>query len=736
MRFKSSSTQSVTKTLSALRSSGSHEGAKTRRGRWEREWWIVNGEWVGKRASATIYYPLSTIHNPPLSGLIFAVWLLVAAASVSFAAPVTLEFSGLHRFREGELRVSLADQIEEIEQSGLTDASADDAAFFLGLFYRRNGYSQADVTWVIAGRDRLRLAVSEGPSTTLGAVKFLGNNHISDSTLRDYLLGPTHERFPAGKRELPFVEADIRTGVERIAGFYRSEGFLDSVVESPVIVYSAGDTRASVTVTIKEGMRYWFGKLRFEGDLVFYPQTELLKTLEPFSKKPYTRQQVTNMERAVVYFYRTRGYFDVKAEVHSDPAEAQDGVVPVVFTVQSGDVYRFDGVKVTGLDRLNPTFLPKRFGSLKGKFYNPEKIDTIFQDMMHTGLFKSLHITSKPLPTHEIELDMEVEEAKAKEVGFSLGYGTFEGGFVGLHLGDRDVFGTGRPLMASVEVSQRFLKGEISYSDPWFFDSAYSFREKLYALSEDWDGYSKFVTGLRTELSRKLSKHFEATAFVLTRDVQITNNGIDPEELGPTNYLVNSLGAAFTLDFRDTRERSVNPGRGMVMNATFDYAADVLGSTLDFVRGTYRFSYYLPIKKTLLAFGVRAGALCPLAGHEQIPIDERFFNGGSLSVRSFAERRLGPTDSHGFPIGGETFTTLNAEYVFPIYGDLDGAVFLDAGSVGQDVADGPGMMRYGIGAGLRYRLPIGPLRLDYGLNPSPRANEAPGALHLSFGFAF
>src|SRR5205823_344593 len=115
---------------------------------------------------------------------------------------------------------------------------------------------------------------------------------------------------------------------------------------------------------------------------------------------------------------------------------------------------------------------------------------------------------------------------------------------------------------------------------------------------------------------------------------------------------------------------------------------------------------------------------------------ERFFNGGSRSVRSFAERELGPKDISGYPIGGETFTTLNIEYIFPLVGDLNMAIFADAGSVGRHVDDGAGRLRYGIGGGLRYKLPVGPLRLDYGVNPSPAEGEAMGAFHFSFGFAF
>jgi outer membrane protein insertion porin family len=120
-----------------------------------------------------------------------------------------------------------------------------------------------------------------------------------------------------------------------------------------------------------------------------------------------------------------------------------------------------------------------------------------------------------------------------------------------------------------------------------------------------------------------------------------------------------------------------------------------------------------------------------------LPIDERFFNGGATSVRSFGERDLGPHDPKGNPIGGEFYTIFNVEYTFPIYGELQGALFFDAGDL-LPTSEEPGVddMRYALGGGLRYKLPIGPIRLDYGWNPDRAPGEDFGAFHFSFGFAF
>jgi outer membrane protein assembly factor BamA len=309
----------------------------------------------------------------------------------------------------------------------------------------------------------------------------------------------------------------------------------------------------------------------------------------------------------------------------------------------------------------------------------------------------------------------------------------------------------------------RGYRGEILYEDPYLFDTENELRVRLSALTFDFDGYDKFELGARIELSRQLTKSYLAGAFVTSRYVKVTDAEIRPEFLGRTSYQVNSLGLMQTLDMRDSP--LVNP-RGFIMDNTFDVAADALGSQVEFIRSTFRVSYYLPFaprqptlgtpgidaeledtgfrrwfQRSSVAAGVRIGLIKSLAeGAEDqvfdLPIDERFFNGGSSTVRSFTERDLGPRN-RGYPIGGEFFSVFNVEYTFPIWGELLGAVFVDAGNLLPNAEDaGFSDMRYAVGFGLRYKLPIGPIRLDYGVNPDPRVDEDFGAFHFSFGFAF
>jgi len=107
-------------------------------------------------------------------------------------------------------------------------------------------------------------------------------------------------------------------------------------------------------------------------------------------------------------------------------------------------------------------------------------------------------------------------------------------------------------------------------------------------------------------------------------------------------------------------------------------------------------------------------------------------------VRSFREDELGPTDLDGDPVGGEGATTLSLEWRHLLTGNLAGALFVDAGNVTRDITDYLDFpdFRYGVGAGIRYLLPVGPLRLDFAVNPDPRDGEDEYVLHFSVGFPF
>jgi outer membrane protein insertion porin family len=671
-----------------------------------------------------------------------------------------IEFSGEKSFSDKELRSQLKEQIATLNDLGLTPARADDLAFFLEVFYRKHGFVKVSVHYKIEGGDRLRLEIDEGALMTLGTITFEGNVGEPTQKLFDFAVGPTRERYSKLQRNLPFVANDIQEGADLVHRLYVAEGFLDVVVDQPRYTYRNEANQVDVTIPIHEGRQYFFGDVSFSGQTIYGPEA-LRGQLDDLLKQPYTDARVDDIPRRLQAYFKARGYYAVKVEATADPAIAESGRVPVRVTVAPGPLYRFGDVSVTGLDRLHPSYVTKRFSSLSGKTYSPDVVDEKFRTLMRTGLFNVLQIKPTPVEGDLLNLDISAEEAKSKEFGLSIGYGTFQGGIFGVQFRDRDLFGYGRPITISTEVSQRGYKGEVLFEDPFLFDTEFSFKNRAAAFTFDYDGYSKFELGDRVELSRKITKQYEAGLIFAVRHVEVTATSIASRFLGNTSYFVNSLGFTQTLDFRESP--LVSP-RGLLVNSTVDAASTAFGSDIELIRGTGRIAYFLPFgpksltpgvvgdqptpslqrwfQQSSLAFGARAGLVHSLnhSGPDEpttIPIDERFFNGGATSVRSFGERTLGPHDPKGNPIGGEFFTIFNVEYTFPIYGELQGAAFFDAGDL-LPTSEEPGVddMRYALGLGLRYQLPIGPIRLDYGFNPDRHPGEDVGAFHFSFGFAF
>lgn len=671
-----------------------------------------------------------------------------------------IEFSGEKSFSDKELRSQLKEQIATLNDLGLTPARADDLAFFLEVFYRKHGFVKVSVHYKIEGGDRLRLEIDEGALMTLGTITFEGNVGEPTQKLFDFAVGPTRERYSKLQRNLPFVANDIQEGADLVHRLYVAEGFLDVVVDQPRYTYRNEANQVDVTIPIHEGRQYFFGDVSFSGQTIYGPEA-LRGQLDDLLKQPYTDARVDDIPRRLQAYFKARGYYAVKVEATADPAIAESGRVPVHVTVAPGALYRFGDVSVTGLDRLHPSYVTKRFSSLSGKTYSPDVLDEKFRTLMRTGLFNVLQIKPTPVEGDLLNLDISAEEAKSKEFGLSIGYGTFQGGIFGVQYRDRDLFGYGRPVTISTEVSQRGYKGEVLFEDPFLFDTEFSFKNRAAAFTFDYDGYSKFELGDRVELSRKITKQYEAGLIFAVRHVEVTATSIASRFLGNTSYFVNSLGFTQTLDFRESP--LVSP-RGLLVNGTVDAASTAFGSDIELIRGTGRIAYFLPFgpksltpgvvedqptpslqrwfQQSSLAFGARAGLVHSLnhSGPDEpttIPIDERFFNGGATSVRSFGERTLGPHDPKGNPIGGEFFTIFNVEYTFPIYGELQGAAFFDAGDL-LPTSEEPGVddMRYALGLGLRYQLPIGPIRLDYGFNPDRHPGEDVGAFHFSFGFAF
>jgi outer membrane protein assembly factor BamA len=206
---------------------------------------------------------------------------------------------------------------------------------------------------------------------------------------------------------------------------------------------------------------------------------------------------------------------------------------------------------------------------------------------------------------------------------------------------------------------------------------------------------------------------------------------------------------------RDTRDDLVEPTRGTFLSGEASIAPVALGSEVGFVKSYGQALWFRPmfgasgaVLATRAAVGLAAGFEREVEATgdfvDDLPASERFFAGGSTTIRGFALDSVGTPQTfgpRGFPVGGNALLLLNGELRVPIWGRLGGQAFIDGGNVYRRVEEfSLADVRGSAGFGLRFRSPIGPVRLDIGF-PLDRqivegSLEDGYQLHFLFGHAF
>lgn len=207
------------------------------------------------------------------------------------------------------------------------------------------------------------------------------------------------------------------------------------------------------------------------------------------------------------------------------------------------------------------------------------------------------------------------------------------------------------------------------------------------------------------------------------------------ETISEGSQIVARITPALTLDYRDN---VLDPSHGSLHTISVDLAGPYVGSEVSFVKSRLETAWYLDwLAPAVIAVGGRLGLATPLSDTPALPIEDRFYAGGALTVRGYPQDKIGPLDSSGNPTGGNALVIFNVESRFPIWRWLSGVVFVDTGAVKPEVSDlGGGAFKTGVGGGLRIKTPVGPLRLDVGYALNPIEGENRWQLYFAIGHAF
>ena len=651
--------------------------------------------------------------------------LLAPLASIDAKTEIRLE--GMKSISEDDVRTLIGGRFEHIESQQASPSRASDTAFMIEQLFRKNGYNDASVTWKILSPNLIRLRINEGDRDTIGGVNIEGP--LDEKQIEKFeglfLLNPSKRQISPGTRS-PFKESDVDAGLALIRAELQSQGYWNPTVEVKDRKNRPGSREVYFLLTVKPGKLYTIARSDFTGE-----HADGVRTVtEPYVNRPADTANINGLRLRVTEYYRSRGF--VNATVRMS-AEVMNGYVQPTFNVVEGKRFRLGDVSFTGLEKTNPERIAGLIEPLKNEYLDGNLVDKRIRQLIATGAFSSLQTETKETGNDVLDATLHFEEANARGISLIGGFGTYEGTILGASFYDRNFGGNLRNFSAGGVITQRSLLGEISLTDPWLMGTDAQGKVRLYSLSRSNEGYENWTTGVEGSIRYQATDHYSWSAILGLSTAQTTSDGLPTARLGETDYLNPSLTFHQLLDYRDS---SILPTEGWHAEMPFGIGAAIGTASTSYLKTGFQSSYYKPIGESgQLALGARADIIIPSGN--QLPIDLRLFNGGPRSVRSYPERELGPHDTSGYPIGGQGSWVTNIEYIHPIAGALKGVVFVDAGGLSPNWEDfGMDEIDVALGLGIRFDLPIGPVRLEYGHNMTQDLGEPSGSWHFAIGTAF
>ncbi len=637
---------------------------------------------------------------------------------------------GNEELSTGEIGDLIADDLRDFERQELSAAPIDDAAFAVETRLRRAGFVFAQVDYEVQrGPEKATvvLKVVEGPRTILRGVTFEGLETRSAEDLQPY--------FDVGE---PYSRDAVESAANAIESSYRAQGHLDAEVAVTDEQLETDLSGARIVVRVSEGQQYVLSRVRIAGELGPLRE-QLAALLRERVGDPWVPQLTVALRSAAEDYLAQHAYVDADVDV-AEPEYGDGGEVELRVQVELGQQVVVDRIRLEGNAATWDSFVRSRVALEPGDLYRASLERESFRRLYRTGLFRSVELELEgdgPRRT----LVVRVEELPSLELYVEPGWGSYEGPRFTVGVTESNVLGSGRIARTEATVSARSVSASIDLIDPWFVGTEITADLNLSAERREEPSFTFEEVGAGLFFTRDWSAEFSTSVgYEFKRTDVIELDAEDPSDFAQDLLESVDIASVSLVPRVDRRNDLFAPMSGFLTQMRLEYATDALGSEVDFVRAqaTYVQHIRLDEDETSLALRFETGVIDPAADTETIPIQERFFSGGDSTVRSFGESELGPSDDNGEPLGGEARSTFSAEVRRLLGANFEGVVFYDWGTVASQAEDAFDfdVTGQGVGVGLRYLLPIGPIRLDVAWNPSPEDDEDDWVFHLALGQAF
>jgi outer membrane protein insertion porin family len=719
-------------------------------------------------------------------------------------AVLDVKLAGNKKVNEEDIR----EAIDIRPFSVLNDAEVKQNSDRIRDLYVEKGYYLAEVepeiVFVEDDQVELTFRITENRKVVVQKVEFVGLENVPVAKVRKFLQVKEGGAlaFLGGSGTFQRDKLDIdRDAIRFVLG---EEGYLEANVAVPKVFLSPDKRYIYVSWVIDEGPRYSIGRVALDGDFVdeeglseeearrivngtpvnviqeeqwrkangLRPRLRLVnnRTTTLGRGEPFKWSTVQTVAANVASLYQDQGYAFVNVNPLPYP-NPKTGEADIVLEVEIGEKYRIGRIHITGNDPTFDKVIRREILVDEGDIYRGGRLNASKARIQRLGFFETVEF-SNPRGDGDGVLDLNVQVTEQPTGSFSLGLGfsNLQRFTITGNIAKNNFLGLGWQMSAAINWSQLQQQFNVSFFDPYFLDSRWTFRFNAYSQNQQFvTDFNQYQRGGSLEIGRYLDPTNDyRLAFSYTfEDVGIAQLSAYRERLMGGDLFRNGLTSTAGVNLNiDRRNNRIRPTKGTLFNIAArlsggfrlndEKVLSLLGGRFNFweINGNFRFFYPLLGDNDKLVFrmNVTMGYAQSTDG-KVLPFIHRYRAGGINSVRGYQWFSLGPTlralasEDPGaadvsIPIGGTQTWINNFEVEAPIVrqAGISAVVFFDAGNAfGDPWGQGnlsPLDLRFAFGGGIRWLSPIGPLRFEYGIPIQPRDGEKKTVFDFGIGSFF
>ena len=677
-----------------------------------------------------------------------------------------IKFQGNTKFTSAKLLKKISSKVDApLDERKLFTDSQD-----LQKLYQKKGYQRTLVKYVLnidelAGRGTVTFEITESPKVKILEVDFAGAKAFPLKKLRKTIKTRKHWMFSWITGSGVLKDDQFDEDKEKLTELYRDKGYIDFEIKDVQFVNPTPRTMI-IRFVLYEGTQYKVGSVKFTGNKLF-TVADIAKGLRlahqrSRSKAPigtnglpmdvgqiFTPGGVTKDMEAVEDFYGAKGYIDVgTSSRHLNLVRIPNtdtGTMDLEFQIDEGQKSYIEQIEIKGNVRTKDKVIRRELAVSPGEVFDMVRVKLSKQRLEGLGYFG--RVDTRPeattISTDRKNLIVDVDEKTTGHVSLGAGFSSVDS-LVGIAEYNEGNFqapwfrGGGQKFRLRVTVGAVRQDYDLTFIEPWFLGRKLQFGFELYyrdyAFLSPNNIYDETDLGAKFSLERALWSDFIRGSVNYTPEdvgIRLASGANQPPGNVPTDiqdevghHFLSTVGTSLAYDTRNSVQL---PNKGQRSELVAQVTGGPLGGDFSYYRLEAHTAHYFKglLPGHVLELGGVVGVVDSFGNSPDVPFFERYYLGGPNSLRGYKYRYVSPRQLPNIPenepIGGDTYWFGSAEYSIPIFEQEHGvgvrvALFYDIGSVGAAPYNANlGGYSDDVGIGLRLNLPIGPLRLDYGI---------------------